>query len=73
MKTSEILCAKMNLAECLENFIDSMYDNIEYLTACLGDENRDHDREVDQSAKESIRIDKKAIELARDFLSQLEY
>lgn len=72
MKTSEILCAKMNLAECLENFIEETKLSIEYLTMCLEDENREHDPEVDDSAKESIRIDKKSIELAMDFLGQLE-
>lgn len=72
MKTSEILCAKMNLAECLENFISDTEKAIDYLTACLQDKNREHDTEVDESAKESICVHRKSIEIAKQFLFDLE-
>ena len=72
MKTSENLCAKMNIAECLESFIKDNDHDIDYLTACLEDENIQHDSEVDESTKESIRIHKKSIEIAYQFLRELE-
>lgn len=72
MKTSEKLCAKMNLAECLENFIADTQMAIDYLTACLEDENREHDAEVDEFAKESIRVHRKSIEIANQFLFELD-
>lgn len=72
MKTSEKLCAKMNIASCLEEFIEDEKAAIEYLTACLEDEKREYDAEVDDSAKESIRIHNKAIEIATQILFELD-
>lgn len=72
MKTSEKLCAKMNVASCLEEFIEDEKVAIEYLEACLEDEKREHDAEVDDSTKESIRIHNKAIEIATQILYKLD-
>lgn len=72
MKTSNKLCAKMNVAQWLENFIDNEQDEIDYLKACLEDEKREHDYEVDNDTKESILIHKKAIEIANGFLMELD-
>ena len=72
MKTSENLSAILNLAVCLENFIDNTEDEIDFLKAHLEDENSEHDYEVDILAKESIRIHNKSIEIAKQFLFELE-
>ena len=72
MKTSEKLSAKLNLAISLENFIDNTKDEIGFLMSHLEDDNREHDYEVDNLSRESSRIHNVSIEIAMNFLKQLD-
>lgn len=72
MKTSEELSAKVNIAVCIENFIDNTKDKVDFLVAHLAEENREHDLEADNLTRESIRIHNKSIEIAKQFLFELQ-
>lgn len=62
----------MNVASCLEKFMEEQQLAIDMLTARLEDENREYDPEAEDSSKESIRIHNKTIEIAKQILFELD-